>query len=112
MDAKKVRLPSLHIMFITIMAVLGFLEGRPIDMMIAGMLFMAALLISYIPFIGFYLYLQASSKITELLTWSFVATAYWVTTIWALIVCIASSTFVILRVVSIIASFFRFGNIA
>jgi len=81
-------------------AVAGFLENRPIDAMIEAVLFVLVSIIAYIPFVGFWLYLDAATRIMDWFGYgSFVAIVYWIVTIWALIVYIASSTFVVMRII-------------
>jgi uncharacterized membrane protein (GlpM family) len=79
---------------------LGLLEYQPVDALIVAILFTLVSLIAYVPFLGFSLYLKVSHELVEWFGYSSftVATAYWLTTLWALIVCVASTVLVVLRI--------------
>jgi hypothetical protein len=67
--------------------------------MVVAVLFMLASFIAYIPFIGFWLYQNAATRIIDWFGYNdFVAFAYWATAIWALVTCSASSILVVLRI--------------
>jgi uncharacterized membrane protein (GlpM family) len=80
--------------------VMGVLENRPIDAMVVAVLFMFVSIIAYIPFVGFLLCLSAATRIMDWFGYGgFVAVVYWIVTIWALIVYIASSALVVMRII-------------
>ena len=98
MDSKNI--PFIYVIIIATATVAGFLENRPIDAMVVAVLFALASFIAYIPFIGFWIFVFATARIIDWFGYgSFVTIVYWIATIWALIVYIASSTLVVMRII-------------
>lgn len=77
--------------------VTGFLENKPIDAMVVAVLFVLASFIAYIPFIGFWMFISAAARIVD--WFGYGGFVYWIATIWALIVCTASSILVVMRII-------------
>jgi len=99
MDSK-MPLPSIYVIIITIVVVAGLLENRPpIDVLVVAVLFALASFIAYIPFIGFWMYQNVAARIMDWFGYGSFAIVYWIVTIWALIVYIASSVLVVTRII-------------
>jgi len=97
MDSKM--LPSIQVSIVLLVTVAGFLENRPIDAMVVAVLFALVSFIAYIPFIGFWMFTSAATRMIDWFGYhDFVGVAYWATTIWALVACFASSILVVQRI--------------
>ncbi len=88
---------KLHLYYVIIVLIIGFIEQKPIEAFITAVLFVAVSLLAYVPFVGFLLYMLFSEKIAMFSNSLATIVAFWIFTAWSLIVCVASSVLVVLH---------------